>query len=265
MLYFPQLVSGATVQYPFVKRRAYRTVSNTLLDGRTLKLLDAGGIRMQWEFAFQALSEQERAILEGFVQAVEGRLGEFTLLDPTDNLLFWSGNIEAAAWTKGPLISVTGGVGDPNGGTGAFGVLNTGAAEQSIQQTINGPGWYCYCFSVYARSAAASVVTLFRSTGGVTQQRDYRLSESWKRLVLSGRAESAAESVTFGLTIPPAAAMDLFGMQAEAQPAPSAYRKTTSRSGIYTNARFEDDSFWLISEGPEQHSCRVHIGAPVAS
>ena len=54
-------------------------------------------------------------------------------------------------------------------------------------------------------------------------------------------------------------------MQAEAQPAPSAYRKTTSRSGIYTNARFEDDSFSLSAEGPGQHSCRVHIGAPVAS
>ena len=209
MLYFPQLVSGATVQYPFVKRRAYRTVSNTLLDGRTLKLLDAGGIRIQWEFAFQALSDQERALLEEFVQAVEGRLGEFTLLDPTDNLLFWSGDIEAAAWTKGPLISVTGGVGDPNGGTGASGVLNTGMAAQSIQQTINGPGWYCYCFSVYARSAAASDVTLFRSTGGVTEQRGYRLSGNWKRLVLSGRTESAAESVTFGLTLPPAAAMDV--------------------------------------------------------
>ncbi len=54
------------------------------------------------------------------------------------------------------------------------------------------------------------------------------------------------------------------GCMAEAQPAPSAYRRTTSRSGVYRRARFDDDLLTMISEGPEQHSCRVRIVAPAA-
>ncbi len=254
MLYFPQLGSGATVQYPYVKRRVYRTISNMLADGRRLRLADTGGARIQWEFTFKALSDQERLVLENFVRAVEGRLGEFTLLDPSDNLLVWSENLNAGAWTKGPLLSISGGV-----------VANTGTAAQSIQQTISGPGWFCYCFSLYARGAAGAAVTLYRSTGGVTEQREHRLSENWKRLALSGRTGTTAESVTFGLTVPAGATVEVAGIQAEAQPAPSTYRKTTTRSGVYPNARFEDDAFATVSEGPGQHSCRVRIGAPAAS
>ena len=169
MLYFPQLDSGASVQYPFVKRRIFRTVVNTLADGSAAKLLDPGATMVAWELQFASLSGAERARLEGFFHAVEGRLGSFTLLDPTENLLLWSGDLDAGVWTAGPQLSVTGGIADPGGGTSATHLANTGAADQSITQSIEAPGWYCYCFSVYARSSATGRLTLFRSAGGDEQ------------------------------------------------------------------------------------------------
>ncbi|MCC7176604.1 MAG: hypothetical protein IT159_15530 [Bryobacterales bacterium] len=263
MLYFPQLESGAMTQYPFVKQRIFRTVSNSLADGRTVKLGDPGATRILWEFTFEGLVEQERETLEEFFQTVEGRLRDFVLLDPADNLLAWSGDLEAASWSRGPLISLTGGLGDPEGGSGAFAAVNAGAAPQSIQQTVNAPGRYWYCFSVYARSSTSAAVSLFRSSGGVTEERVCALSAEWTRFVLSGRAESTAESVVFGVTLPAGAALELYGMQAEAQPAPSVYRKTTSRTGLYANARFEEDALSVRTDGPETHACRVRIGAPL--
>jgi len=264
MLYFPQLRSGATVQYPFVKRRIQRTISNSLPGGNILKLLDPGEARVEWELTFEALREEERIRLEEFFCAAEGRLNDFTWLDPTQNLLLWSEDLQAAAWTKGPMLSLVAGVADPDQGTRATRVSNAGAAEQRIQQTIEAPGWYQYCFSLHARSEAAGPVTLFRSTGGTEETRSYPLGANWTRLAFSGANQTAEESVAFGLSLAPGIAVDIYGLQVEAQPAPSAYRKTTSRSGVYRGARLDDDTLSVTSDGPEQHSCTLHIVAPAA-
>ena len=265
MLYFPQLDSGASVQYPFVKRRIFRTVVNTLADGSAAKLPDPGATMVAWELQFASLSGSERAKLEGFFHAVEGRLGSFTLLDPTENLLLWSGDLNAGVWTAGPQLSVTGGVADPEGGTSATHLANAGAASQSIAQSIEAPGWHCYCFSVYARSSATGRLTLFRSAGGDEQAKECTVTSTWTRLMLTGAGQSTEESVVFGLRLAPGSSVDVYGLQAEAQPAPSAYRQTTSRNGIHAGARFDDDSLSMTSDGPEQHACTVHIVARVAS
>ncbi len=265
MLYFPQLASGATVQYPFVKQRIQRTISNSLPGGNVLKLLDPGGARVEWELTFESLNDEERIRLEEFFSAAEGRLNDFTLLDPAQNLLVWSEDLQAAAWTKGPMLSVNAGVADPSQGTRATRVSNAGAADQRIQQTIDAPGWFQYCFSLYVRSDAAGSIDLFRSTGGTEETRRYALSTSWMRLALLGASQTVEESVTFGVSLPPGMAVDIYGPQVEAQPAPSAYRRTTSRSGVYRGARLDDDSLSVTSDGPEQHSCTLHIVAPVAS
>lgn len=265
MLYFPQLESGASVQYPFVKRRVYRTVTNTLADGRTVKLLDPGAAMTAWELTFSSLVRSERAKLEEFFGAVEGRLGSFTLLDPTENLLLWSGDLSASVWEADPQLSATSGIADPQGGTSAARLSNAGAVSQSIQQTLEAPAWFRYCFSVYARSSTASRLTLFRSAGGEEQTEEYAVNSSWKRLVLTGTGTGTQESIAFGLRLAPGASADVYGLQVEAQPAPSEYRKTTSRNGIYAAARFDDDVLSITSDGPEQHACAVRIVAPAGS
>jgi hypothetical protein len=264
VLCFPQLGTGAVAQYPLVKRRAFRTIRNELADGRRLTLLDAGVARMEWDLQFEALTDAERETLVGFFESVEGRLGTFVWLDPTENLLRYSDALTATTWTRGPLLSLTAGVADPTGGAAATRVSNAGGAEQSIQQTINAPGWFHYCFSVFVRSNTESNLTVYRKSGGLTHQETHRAGPAWRRVMLGGATNTAAESVTFGLSLAPGGSVEVYGMQAEAQPAASAYRRTASRAGVYTGARFDDDALVFTADGPEQHRCAVRIVAPVA-
>ena len=263
MLYFPQLRSGATAQYPLLKRRVGRTIASVTAEDRLQKLSDPNWSRLEWEMTFQTLTTEERTELAAFHRAAEGCLGEFTFLDPTENLLAWSGDPSQTLWTKGPLVSLASGVEDPEGGAEACRVTNSGAFAQTLQQTIQGPGWFQYCFSLYVRSQSAGVLGVYRSTGGNEAGAAYSAGPAWRRLAHAGRSQGTAEGVTFGIRLSPGTAVEVYGMQVEAQLAPSAYRKTMSRSGVHEKARFDNDVLTLTSDGPEQHSCKVRIVAPV--
>ena len=71
MKYFPQLESGATVQYPLRKIRRQRCVVNSHLDGRLRKLLDALETQVEWELALTGLTSLERGNLETLFQEME--------------------------------------------------------------------------------------------------------------------------------------------------------------------------------------------------
>jgi len=77
--------------------------------------------------------------------------------------------------------------------------------------------------------------------------------------VHSGKAESQETAVWFGVRLGPGMAVELYGMQAEAQPAPSPYRRTGLRGGIYEGARFDVDELIVAAVGPELHTCTVRI------
>src|SRR5579863_2785879 len=163
MFYFPQLSTGSIGQYPIQKRRALRTVVNEAADGSQYKLADANFPAVEWTLAFQTLTDAERDALLALMDNVEGRLGSFTFLDPADNLLVWSEDLTQTAWTNNSLVTVTAGVADPNGGTSANGISNTGSGALPIEQIINGPGWFRYAFSMQARSGASQQLTLVQS------------------------------------------------------------------------------------------------------
>lgn len=259
MTFYPQLVSGAMVQYPLVKRVVYRTVRNAALDGSDDRWGDAEAGRLEWELRYEGLSHEEQERLEAFHREMEGRLGEFTFLDPTDNLLAWSGEPGQAVWDKSAWLNVVAGLPDPAGGSEAFGLINAGSVQQSLQQLITAPGWFTYCWSVYARSTQAARVTLYRRSGAEEDAREFTTGPSWARLVHSGKGASQEHTVWFGVRLEPGTAVELYGMQAEAQPAPSPYRKTGLRGGVYEGARFDDDELQIIAAGPELHSCMVRI------
>src|SRR5436190_16162990 len=107
MLCFPQLSTGAIGQYPIGKRRLSRTVVNDAADGATFKLADAAAGAVEWELEFSTLSDDERAALTDLHGAVEGRLGAFTFLDPTDNLLCWSEALDESVWERNLLLTIT--------------------------------------------------------------------------------------------------------------------------------------------------------------
>jgi len=264
MLIFPQLSSGAVAQYPLVKRRHYRTVRSTLPSGAIVDGLDLGAAQIIWELSFEALDDTERFRLEAFFKAAEGRLNEFLFLDPADNLLRWSEDLKSPVWIKSPTIMISNSLPDPMGGTAAASLTNNGSANQSIYQVITAPGRYHYAFSAYIRSAANHEITLYRESNGERQQKSFQTSPHWRRFVLSGAGTTESESVSFGLSLPAGACVEIYGVQAEAQPAPSQYRKTTTYCGVHTGARFDQDSLEITTKGPAQSSTKVRIVAPLS-
>ncbi|MGH9613182.1 MAG: hypothetical protein ACRD4P_08905, partial [Bryobacteraceae bacterium] len=133
MLYYPQLSSGVLAQYPIAKQISYRTVINTLPDGRTIAMADLGGAFVAWQLTYSGLSDAEWGTIEQLFTQVQGSYGIFTFADPAGNLLAWSEDLTQAVWGKDALITVAGGFGDPLGGTGAAQITNGAQAAQGLR------------------------------------------------------------------------------------------------------------------------------------
>src|ERR1035441_8222826 len=156
MAAYPQLGSGALSQFPVQKTRRARTVVNQASDGSTIKLADPAGAGTGWQLRYTDLSDAGGAGRRAFFDSAEGTLNGFTFLDPAGNLLAWSDQLDNAVWQKDPLLSLTGGVADPLGGTLAWRLNNSGGAVQGVGQTLAAPGEYLYCLSAYVRAATAT-------------------------------------------------------------------------------------------------------------
>src|SRR5579862_4638260 len=124
MIYFPQLSSGATGQFPITRQRDTKTVMNQSIQSYEVKLADPGAATTQWHLAFEEMNDQELAALEALFQAAEGSLTSFTFLDPIDNLLAWSEQLNQPVWQANSLLTITGDVADPSGGTAAYQISN---------------------------------------------------------------------------------------------------------------------------------------------
>jgi hypothetical protein len=254
MLIYPQLATGASTQYPTLKRRASRTIVNHASDGRTIRLADPGAGAIEWEISYSGLVDEEAASLEEFFRATEGRLRTFTFLDPLDNLLAWSEELAGVAWVAGPSLSLDRGLADPLGAERAWRILNPMGAAQRLEQTIEAPGDRLYCFSLYTRSDSPTSIVLLRNE----ERRSFAIGSEWSRVMLPGSG-AGGETVTFGIELEAGSQCEVFGLQAEAQPGASGYRRTGSRGGVYGNARFQDDLLRITTEDMNQHSCLVRI------
>lgn len=252
MIVFPQLSTGASGQYPISKRWTARTIRNVCPDGHEIRLADPGAVTVEWQLRLGELTDEEITAIRDFFDAVEGRLSDFTFLDPTDNLLLWSETLDDATWQKDPLLQVTGGVEDPFSTNRGFRISNPSGAPLRMQQRLNVPAWFHYSLSLYTRGDA---VTLLRAG----QSRVYQGDSMWRRLVFSGKAESTEEFAWFGLEVGAGASVDAFGLQVEAQIGASGYKKTTSSSGVYAGARLRDDALALTAQGPGRHSCLINV------
>lgn len=261
MLYFPQLETGSTIQFPCTKRVRQRTVINELADGSEVKLFDPAAYRVEWQISLAALTSAEWNAMAALFQAAEGQLGTFTFLDPFGNLLAWSEDLSAAAWTKDAGLTLTASAADPMGGTLATSVSNGAGADQSIAQTAGVPSWYRYCLSVYARSSTAGQVTLFATAGAESTRQSFATGTAWTRLTLAVHIQTQQDTAVFGATIPGGAAIELFGFQLEPQVGASSYKTTGAQSGVYPNASFLDDVLEMTSEAPGIFSCPVRIGS----
>jgi len=261
MPYFPQLSSGARAQFPVVRSVRRRTTKCEQKDGLEWKVADTGVREREWVLEFRGLSKEEWRALEGLFHEVEGRRGTFVFVDPTDNLLVWSEELSQEAWYKDPYLELVEGAPDPKGGTCAARLRNSGEATQRIEQSLEIPSWYQYCFSVWLKGDPWSEVTLFARTGTAGEARTIRVSGSWQRACLPVKLGGAEELVKFGLELDPGRSVDVYGMQVDAQPGPSPYKRTRAQGGVYRGARFGDDFFEVVAEGPGSFGCRVRVVA----
>ncbi|SPE39714.1 conserved hypothetical protein [Candidatus Sulfopaludibacter sp. SbA3] len=254
MLVYPQLTTGALSQFPVIKKRSSRTVVNTSADGSRVVYADPAGGTLEWQLNYSGLSDGELDALETFHAAAEGSLNGFTFVDPTANLLSWSEDLSNSAWSLAPLLTVTGSIADPFGGTAGWLANNAGGGSQSITQTLNAPAGYQYCFSVYVKSAQPGTVELLSGANSAS----YSVGSNWNRVAIARSGDPTAASITFGLQLAAGGAMDIFGPQVEAQGSASRY-KTSTTGGVYENARFRDDSFQFTTTDVNRHSATITI------
>ncbi|MDR3700226.1 MAG: hypothetical protein P4L56_11355 [Candidatus Sulfopaludibacter sp.] len=254
MLVYPQLTTGALSQFPVIRKRNSRTVVNSAADGSRVIYADTTGGTVLWRLTYTGLSDIELNALQTFHAAAEGSLNGFTFLDPAANLLSWSEDLTNACWAVAPLLNVTGGVADPNGGIAAWHVSNTGAGPQSVTQTLNAPAGYLFCFSVYVRSAQVATVTLLSGANRVSQV----VGPTWNRIALARPGDAGASSIAVGIELPANSAVDLFGPQVEAQAAASPYMASTT-GGVYENARFLDDKFRFTTTDVNRHTTTLTV------
>ncbi len=257
MLAFPQLNSGACAQYAFERSRTRRNVRNVLPDGSNVIYRDSGAGLVKWSLPFAYLTDNEASAIQRLFDSTSGKLGCFTFIDPGANILAWSEDFTKPVWQRGPALQVTGGIADPRGTARAIRLTNTGQAAQRLTQIVPSPDSYTYCMSVYARSEGRSSATLIRS--GSTESADTAvLTERWTRIVSSGALSGEGDHVAFSIELAPGAVVDVFGLQAEGQPAPSAYMCTTNAGGVYT-ARFDQDDLSIVAGAKGSSGTKVRI------
>src|SRR6266545_360366 len=135
MTVYPQLATGALVQYPLHKTTLRRTIVNSRLDGTLEKLADSGAAYVRWTLAYRGLTDAEWEQLDQLFRYAEGRLRTFLFLDPLDNLLKFSDDLLQATWSGDPNVEIGSATTDPLGGGAARSLNNQSAAIGRIHQT----------------------------------------------------------------------------------------------------------------------------------
>jgi hypothetical protein len=244
-----------------VKRLVRRTVATTLADGTVWKLGDAAAKAVSWKLDYHGLTSTEVDAVTSLFEAAEGRLRQFTFVDPTDNLLGHSEALAQAPWTRDPMIEIAAAIQDPVGSSLASRITNNGQADQKFQQTIDAPAQLQYCFSFYVRSDYATAARAVVGAGATSAIESLPVTRVWSRVLYPVQLAVEADSVTFGVVLDGGLTIDVFGMQVEAQAAPSKYKPTYGQGGVYPRARFDEDEIAVTADGPGRYSCSLRIVA----
>jgi hypothetical protein len=255
---FPQLSSGAVTQFPFQREARFRTLVTEALDGSEYRVSDMDFQSRQWRLMGRDLTDAEWQAIEDLFVQVEGRLQSFLFLEPGASLLSWSEKFDEPQWQTDSGISVNGSQPDPFGGTRAGRVTSAGAPG-ALFQTLDIPASFRYAGSVWARTTATGAKLRVDDGAAQAVEAAVHSDNQWKRYSVSYNLVSAAETVRFRVVVPTGAAVDIYGPQLEAQPAPSIYKKTFKQAGVYPNARFDQDMLadHMTDDGLHQGPIRI--------
>jgi len=258
MLYFPQLLTGAMAQYPLKRKRVGRVALNVSPGGEEVKLWDPEDERLEWELHLSGLTDAEWGAIEGLFHACEGSLQAFCFLDPTSNLLAWSGDLSRTVWRRDAQLAVSSGSPDPFGGNQATRLVNTGQTEQTLSQALDVPAGFHHCFSIYVRGAGGRV-RLRQWSSSRSTATEFELRNSWRRISHSATLGGSETRVHFGVVVPAGGSVDVYGPQVEPHRGASDYKETRERGGIYPNTRFASDELRVRSEGVDSHASVIRI------
>lgn len=258
MLVYPQLTTGATVEYPLDKQRYFRVIDSKMEDGSLVKAFDAKGTYLRWVLRYRDLSDQEAQALEAFFAEAQGKSFSFAFLDPTANLLAWTEDFSQPNW-QATGLTFENGVTDPLGTTRATRVHFLTGPTAQLAQISPIPGLVHACFSVYLRADTPCDVTLTRSAGTQSSTAVVTATPDWRRHQITGFFPGTADDSVFQISAAATAVIDIFGPQVEAQINPSPYIISTARSGVYQNARFDMKQMDINVAGFNRNECVVAI------
>lgn len=261
MRYFPQLVTGCLAQYPIVKRHKARTIVNEAVDGSRLVFADDRAREIEWNLVYSGLSSAEIEEINELFEASEGTLSTFLFVDPAGNSLRFSEDLSQPAWTLDAGLSLTTGLADPFGGITASKIVNGSQERRTIRQTVFAPGRYQYCFSGYFRASEQARISLGWNNGAESVHEERQVDSAWRRVFCTGSLSGGPAPLVFEIQLPEGRAIEVFGLQVEAQREPSGYHRTTDMGGVYQSARFLEDTLRVTCEGVDDYSVQMRIGA----
>ena len=224
---------------------------------------DPNAARLLWQLSYVDLSLIDLNAIQAHFNACVGPFHAFTFIDPTENMLVASADLMTAAWQSSSVMTVTPGVTDPDGGAAAFRITNQGQADQEISQTLQVPANFQYCFSVFAMSEEGSMLRLIRRGGSVEESSSLSIGSNWTRLISSGQLNDPATNFTVAISVAAGQQVELYGVQLEAQLAPSRYRPTFQSGGVYPTAHWAVDELTVTAEAPNLFSTSFTIEAPI--
>ncbi len=262
-LFFPQLTSGALVQYPFKRTRVFRSIKNVLADGAMILLPDPAAGRLLWHLAYQDLSPADMEALMKHYQTCCGPFHAFTFIDPTDNMFISSSDLINTAWQKSPLIQLDAAQTDPLGGTGGFVLTNMGETDEYFTQILPAPASYIYTLSLYLQSASASIVRLVRGSSSERQITTVSVGPQWTRVVSSGALSDTGTSLFAGIILAAGQQVSAFGPQLEPQASPSPYRATAQTGAVYTEAHWSTNELVVVATDNELFSTTFGIDTAI--
>jgi hypothetical protein len=85
---FPNLKTGAIIQYPATKNTQHSSFVVRFLDGSDQRYRNYAAPLHRWNIRLNLLDEAELRVLEQFFAAQEGRFGVFSFVDPWTQTIF---------------------------------------------------------------------------------------------------------------------------------------------------------------------------------
>lgn len=249
MLLFPQLLSGATAQFPLEKWYNYFPISNAQEDGSRYQADGQSGVEIGWTLTFGCLTSSESILLSAFFGSTFGRLLSFVFLDPEGNLIAWSEDLSQPVWAKSPLFTVSASI--DAGFTTQF--IGSDSSAVSVSQIVQCPAAALLCFSFFAKTEQSASVTL--TIADISQT--FEIGRFWKQYSITRSGSGDSDTVSIGLSLNGQAFFSR--LTVSSQPAPANYTVTRERSGAFPNVRFDQDSLVVTALDNECFSCEVRL------